>query len=548
MTINITINMMNTKVIRSLQLCFLMGVSVAMAMAADAADSPFVIALRGKPPQSLSPADAYTVNDLAVIGQIMEGLVKFNPRNPTAPPELNLASARFEIDPLTYIFEIRGDVVFHPFPGHPHDALTAEDVAFSIEYSMNRFRDRLDNIERIEFYGKHLKIKLKRPMKDFMAVLATSAGYVTSKRYFDSLGRNEQERYERFRRAPIGTGPYLLRAPLRVTSSTITVERFSGYRDRTWASSRLSLSTVTFRFYDDPQAILQDIAAGKVTLTSLPATEFGVGVDVRGKGSFVRLTPPFLALLTINTRKAPLGDERTRQLLNAAVDVSEVVRICQTDLTDLPPGYRKYMPIPLEYLQSGTPSLKPMLSDRTTRLRLEALRRAGPLVILAPARPDHTMDKILERIGIDFKRNLGIDVIIRKEQAVSPETIAAEQPDLIYREWTPDIPWENADLSILEPLFASGSRNNFGGYRDKSLDDSLDLLKSITDPGITEKVYKDIQKRLQQGAPLIWLPIVREMTLFLDKGYRATYAAPSANSTSTLVFYTTMLKDIRKRS
>jgi peptide/nickel transport system substrate-binding protein len=526
----------------------LIGLSAAIALTAAAAETPFVVALRGKPPETLGPT-SYLSNDLAIVSQIMEGLVKFDPMNPTAIPEKNLADNIFEINSLTYIIEIRNDVVFHPFPRHPHDRLTAGDVKFSIDNakkSDSRFSDRMENISSVEVHGNSVKIKLKRPMKDFLAILATSIGYITSEAYYTSLGKTDEERRKRFGRAPLGTGPFLVRAPLADGSPTIVLDRFEGYRDRKWAKAKGAPSSVTYRFYADSAAILTDLTAGTITMTSLPATEFGVGGSLQGKGSFIQLTPPFLVLLTINASKPLLRDERARQLLNAAVDVREIARMCPTTLKGLPRGYKMYMEIPLEALKAADiPRINELLADPTTSKRLIALQKAPPLRILAPDRPDHIMEQILDRVAFDLKEKLGLQVQVIK-RSVSPKSIKEVNPDLIYREWTPDTPWEQADLTILQPLFAPTSPNNYGGYQDDTVRAYFDRLQNTNDPGTTERTYKDVQNRLRQGAPLIWLPIARQMTLFLKTGYRASFVDASTKP-STLIFYTPMLKEIRKR-
>jgi ABC-type transport system substrate-binding protein len=531
----------------------LIGLSAAIAVTAAAAETPFVVALRGKPPETLGPA-SYLTNDLAVVSQIMEGVVKFDPMNPAAAPKENLAENVFEINSLTYIIEIRNDVVFHPFPQHPHDRLTAADVKFSIlnnaKSSDSRFRDRMENISSVEVHGNSVKIKLKRRMKDFRAILATSIGYITSEAYYMSLGKTEEVRRKRFDRAPLGTGPFRLRAPLTEGSPTIVLDRFDDYRDWKRPKKRTTPisapSSVTYRFYADAASILTDLAAGKITLTSLPATEFGVGGELQGKGSSIQLTPPFLVLLTINARKPLLQDERARQLLNAAVDVREIARMCPTTLKGLPRGYKMYMEIPLEALKAAeTPRINELLADPTTSRRLIALQKAPPLKILAPDRTDHIMEQILERVKFDLKEKLALRVQIIK-RSVSPQSIREVNPDLIYREWTPDTPWEQADLTILQPLFAPTSPNNYGGYQDDTVRAYFDRLQNTNDPGTTDRTYKDVQNRLRQGAPLIWLPIARQMTLFLKTGYRASFI-DATTKPSTLIFYTPMLKDIRKR-
>jgi ABC-type transport system substrate-binding protein len=261
----------------------------------------------------------------------------------------------------------------------------------------------------------------------------------------------------------------------------------------------------------------------------------------------IELTPPFLVLLTINTRKALLSDERTRRLLNAAVDVREIARMCPTALKGLPRGYKQYMAIPLERLQAADmPQVNVLLLDPTTNHSLKALQKAGPFRILAPDRPDYIMDRVLGRIVFDLTQNLGLQVEIIKTPSVSPQSIRDVNPDLIYREWTPDTPWELEDLSILQTLFASTSPNNYGGYQDSAVTGHFDRLQNINDQGTTDRTYKDVQDRLRQGSPVIWLPIARQMTLFLKAGYRASFIDPPTKP-STLIFYTSILREIRKR-
>jgi len=494
--------------------------------------------------------DAYTTADLPIVSEIMEGLVAFNPDEARKPPTANLALWHQAVDATTYLFDIRDDVYFHPFPKHPQDKLTAADVKFSLELAKtlpNHLRDRMSNIDTIEVLGKTVKITLKRPMKDFISVLATSAGYITSQRYYESLGKTPTERAAAFAVAPIGTGPFLLTAPIRPHASEITLRRFTGYRDATWLKSKRRLTAVTFRFYDDPQDILKDLAAGKVMMTVLPLTEFGRGGDFRKRGTLFPLTPPFLSILAINTHKALLRDDRLRQALNAAVDLTEIVKICNTDIKQLPAGYRKYMEIPLAFLD---PQKRVPVTDLTSipevAQKLETIRKTGGLTILAPERRDWMMDRILEQVRADFKKRLDIQVTIKTTRSVSARSIAAEQPDLIYREWTPDTPWEYDDLSIVEPLFMSRSLNNYGGFSDKEVDDDFDQLHRINDPGTSDKIYKQIQTRLRDRAPLIWLPIARSLTIFLGKDYRAEYGDPETKSTSSLLFYTPLLKGIKR--
>jgi peptide/nickel transport system substrate-binding protein len=516
-----------------------------------AASETFVFALRGNPPESLSPFDVYTTNELVIEGEIMEGLVKVDSKDPNGPPKPNIAASVRKIDPTTYVFRLTPDVFFHPFPKHLHDRVTARDVEFSLRRAMNsqgRLAYRLNNIAEVEALGMDLvKIELKEPDEDFLAVLATSIAHITSEQYFSTLGSNDKTCNDRFRRAPLGTGPYRLRRPLTTGAKEIIVDRFEGYHDKKWIRSQSSLSSATYRFYGDPHDILLGIAAKEVAMTTLPITEFGDGVDVRGTGAFPRVSPPFLPILAINASKGVLKNARIRQLLNAAIDTRKIAGLCEWVVDDLPAGFRDYMEIPRQYRErDGAKERQRLLADPMTRRRLDALRKTGPLVIVVSSRTDHFVDRLLESVRSDLWRNLGIEVVVNRQRIISAAVIKKEHADLIYREWTPDTAHEHDDLSMLKPLFSSQSKNNLGQYNDPDIDHLFDRLPGINDRASAAQTYKDVQNRLIEGAPLIWLPIVRPWILFLGNGYTAPFTRQSAGA-SALLYYTSMLKDIRKQ-
>jgi peptide/nickel transport system substrate-binding protein len=515
------------------------------------ASETFVFALRGNPPDSLSPFDVYTTNELVIEGEIMEGLVKVDPKDPNGPLKPNIAASVRKIDQTTYVFRLTRDVFFQPFRKHLHDRVTTRDVEFSLRramHSQGRLAYRLNNIADVEAVGMDLvKIELKEPDDDFLAVLATSIAHITSEQYFNSLGSDEKTRNDRFRRAPLGTGPYRLRRPLTTGANEILVDRFEGYHDKKWVLSQSSLSSVTYRFYSDPHNILLGIAAKDVAMTTLPVTEFGDGVDVRGTGAFPRVSPPFLPILAINAAKGVLKNARVRQLLNAAIDTRKIGSLCEWVTDDLPAGFRDYMEIPRQYRErDGAKERQRLLADPMTRRRLDALRNTGPLVIVVSSRTDHFVDRLLESVRSDLRSNLGIEVVINRQATISDDVIKKEHADLIYREWTPDTAHEHDDLSMLKPLFSSLSKNNLGRYTDPDIDHLFDRLPGINDRASATQTYKDVQNRLIQGAPLIWLPIVRPSILFLQNGYSAPFTRKSVGA-STLLYYTSLLKDIRKR-
>jgi peptide/nickel transport system substrate-binding protein len=523
----------------------------------EAADKPFVLALLGKdsfPP--ISPPEAYTTQSLSIEAQILEGLVCFDPQNPEKLVPL-LASQYFVIDPRTYVFRLRKDAYFHPFPGHPREVVTAADVKFSLELarsSKGALSYLLEDIEYIQAVGRDLvKIKLRQPNNSFLSILATSVGHVLPKEYFDSLGKDDASRLAAFGQAPVGTGPYRLLGPVAPNEKTAVLERFASYHDREWARSPAAVSPVVLRLYKDPEEIVKGLLSGDIAMTSLPLTEYANGVDFSSwKGTFITLEPPFLTLLAINTQKPRLSDPKVRQLLNAAVDKEKVARICPLDPKHLPASFIPFMEILKE--EPGNAEKKLGKNEELSRLLAEpgmtklksGLLSSGPFVILASDRRDHVVDELLASVAEDLRRNLGLTVNIKRQPGVSRQVVASLQPDLTYVEWTPDTPWEQGDLAILEPLFKSTSESNRALYKDSTIDQYFADAKRVNDRNSNETFCKKIQLRLREAAPLIWLPSVRHRTLLLTSRYQLGYLMEvQRGSVSSLVYFTSFLKNVR---
>jgi peptide/nickel transport system substrate-binding protein len=129
-----------------------------------------------------------------------DALVKSMPGNPLAP---SLAESwTVSPDGLAYEFVLRRGVTFHN-----GDALTAEDVKFSMERyrgaGSGPFKARIAGIDVVDPY--RIRFRFKQPWPDFLTFYgtpATGAGWVVPKKYVEKVGDDG------FKKAPIGAGPY----------------------------------------------------------------------------------------------------------------------------------------------------------------------------------------------------------------------------------------------------------------------------------------------------------------------------------------------------
>jgi peptide/nickel transport system substrate-binding protein len=209
-------------------------------------------------------------------------------------------------DGLVYDFVLRKGVRFHN-----GESVTAEDVKFSFERYRGAFASVLkDHVAEIDIANPgHVRIRLKRPWRDFMIFygsLATRAGWIVPKKYIEKVGD------EGFKRAPVGAGPY------RFVSFTpgveLVLEAFDGYWRKTPTVKRL-----VFRVIPDFTTRLAAFKRGEVDIAYLLAPE-----DIqRTPGFTVKATFPATHWLYFADQwdpKSPWHDRRVRLAANYAID------------------------------------------------------------------------------------------------------------------------------------------------------------------------------------------------------------------------------------
>ena len=184
------------------------------------AQGELVVGLQGDV-VAIDPVYAYDFTANPVVNQITEGLLKFENGETIAP---NLAERFENPDPLTYIYYLRQDVTFQD--GSP---MTIDDVIFSMERTRNPetasyvgwMYNSVDTIERTDDWT--VTVKLKEPDALWQYVLATTAGHVISKAYYEA----NAETFGKPEGGVLGTGPFKFVS--WATGSEIVLEKYDGY-------------------------------------------------------------------------------------------------------------------------------------------------------------------------------------------------------------------------------------------------------------------------------------------------------------------------------
>jgi peptide/nickel transport system substrate-binding protein len=247
------------------------------------------------------------ITPFMVIYALHDAMLKPMPGQPLAP---SLAESwSMSPDGLAYDFVLRKGVKFHT-----GDAVTAEDVKFSLErYRGAAAKALRENVAAVETPDPgHVRIRLKRPWPDFMTfyIGATGAAWIVPKKYVEKVGD------EGFKKAPVGAGPY------RFASYTPGVEVVLEAFEQYWR-----------KVPNVKRVILRSIPDETTRLAALKRGEIDIAYNLRGElAQEIRRTPGLTLKPNVGQAthwvyfadqwdaKSPWHDRRVRLAANYAID------------------------------------------------------------------------------------------------------------------------------------------------------------------------------------------------------------------------------------
>ena len=247
-----------------------------------------------------------------VTNQITEGLVTFN-GNDIVP---ELAKSWTQTDELTYVYEIRDDIVFSD-----GSKMTMDDVLFSFERSMDPdggtyFSDFFNDVESFTINGWQFVIKLGKPSAVFKYVPATGAGRIISKAYY-------QQHAGDFGTASggiIATGPFVYKS--WTSGQEIVLTKNQNYWDKAKLAANI-VDTLVFRIIPEDSTRVIALQTGNADFcVNLPEDM----LDQIGSDANLNLTSVDsykLTYLALNTQRPPMNDINVRKAISRAFDLGE---------------------------------------------------------------------------------------------------------------------------------------------------------------------------------------------------------------------------------
>jgi len=489
-------------------------------------------------PATLDPAYVQDQYGTAVVQQLFDGLVRFDPYLLVLPA---LAETwQIEENGKNYRFTLQKNARFHN-----GDMVSAEDVVFSLSRLLRvspapailpqllkidgaqAYRDhRTDVVAGLLAIDEHVVlIRLTEPHAPFLTTLGMYQAKIVPKAEVLRSGKE-------FGRMPVGSGPF--RFVSWEQNKRIQLEHFSEY----FAGEAL-LDKVDYWIYPGGEIdqVLADFRNGKLDEMAVLGNIREELSSQKGLQWFHR---PTLSLMFYGMKvdHPLLNNPEFRRKLSEAIDRKKLLSEVYNDQFE--PAER--------ILPPGMPGV-----SQESKPQLPAAHETGPKVSNSSPAGEKGGALSLEIVSgsksafaqaeLNFVRQawaeLGIDLAIRyiTDWSDFEAYINSDQVQIYRYTWFADMPDPD---SFFYPLFASNSAANFMGYRDEEVNGLILSARGKSDPAERAEMYREIEALIMKSTPVI--PLVYPSVDQVYKSY-VQGAQPSALGADYMSLYRVWIKN-----
>ncbi|MCL0047416.1 ABC transporter substrate-binding protein [Thermodesulfovibrionales bacterium] len=405
-----------------------------------------------------------------------------------------LATSWEPLDETTWEFQLRRGVIFHD--GTPLDSLAVKQslVRLIDEDSPvhNPRAQPLLNIKEIEVVDKYtLRITTLEPFAPLIYHLSDPLMAIVSQ----DIEQGE---------IPAGTGPF--KFVEQQPGEYVVVERFADY----WGGAA-KLEKVTFRLIPDAMTRAMALEAGDidvaVAITAVDALRLKETAGVKVATGEIHRTD----FIKINCQQEPLNDARVRRAISYAIDREGIIEAVLEGIAGTPaatifpptlPWSNRDLQAVYDLDKAKTLLAEAGLTDTDGDGFVEHNGESFKVRFLAPThRPE--FGPIAEIIK-DMLPKIGIQVeIVTLELGAAKEMVKAGDFDLFMTSWGTAPSGDPA--YILEMLVSTTGDANYGKFSCSVLDKLLSEGKTTLEPQTRAAIYNEIQERIREESPLIFL-------------------------------------------
>ncbi|MDR0495934.1 MAG: ABC transporter substrate-binding protein [Treponema sp.] len=464
-----------------------------------------------------------------VTNQITEGLVTFDAQNNIVP---ELAKSWSQPDDLTYVYEVRDDIVFSD-----GSKMTMDDVLFSFERSKDPgggtyFSVFFNDVESFTVNDWQFIIKLSKPSAVFKFVPATGAGRIISKAYY-------QKHTKDFGTASggiIATGPFVYQS--WTSGQQITLKKNTNY----WNKQKLAaniVDTLVFKIIPDETSRAIALQTGSVDFCVNVPVDMLEQISTSSNLNLSSVDSYQLTYLALNTQRKPMNDINVRKAVSRALDVSEfqkrIIKNAGSAGTILPfgpalyganaAGWRQY----LNAAQGYTFDL--------AAAKQHLARSAYPngfscdLIVsensLANQRALYIQEALKAlNINVNIKRMSGDEQDTYQMGGVL-DAGGKRDYDMLIGGWESDYPDLNGNIEIMFASSQAGEDGyNAAAYVNPAVDTQIESQRSTIDPAKRFEIQTRIVDTVVNDVPYIVFDYASRHSV-LNKKYADLAVSPS---------------------
>jgi len=488
---------------------FLVLLCLATAAAPAFGAAKDVIYASESTPKSLDPHDTTDTYSGAIEKAMLEGLMGFDKDLKVIP--LLAESYTFNSAATEFTFKLRKGIKFHD--GTPFNA---EAVRVNIARLMGGKLKRSSLMkpvkELVVVDDATVKFVLNEPFGAFINTVAHPGALMLSPaaiaKHGDQVSKN-----------PVGTGPFIF---VEWVSDTVKIKKNPGY----WRGAP-KVDSITFRPIPESGSRVAMLRAGQAHyIYPMPAEMLKV-VQADPKIEIIERPSIVERYLVLNTRFAPLADQRVRQAINYALDKQAIIRIAwggaATEADSI-------IPPNLQYYKKQ--SAWPYDLAKAKALMKEAGYEKGFTVVFLTPNPSNRL-RATEMVQQQLKE-INITGDLQSMDVASfynkLEANRADDPNLMpfiaFGGWSSST--GDADWGI-RPLLATQafppSLSNFGFFSDKKVDELIQAGLVSADPAVRREAYAKCQDAAWPMAPWGYL-FVDKLIAAKSKTLKGIYPLP----------------------
>jgi peptide/nickel transport system substrate-binding protein len=386
----------------------------------------------------------------------------------------------------TLTMKLRQNVKFHN-----GDPMTSADVKFSYERILNEetsaaARSFFTSIASIETPDDYTVVfKLSDVNSAILAAMTNPNSAILSQKALEGGLDPANE--------AVGTGAFKLAK--WEPDNVLILEKNPDF----WIEGQPYLDGIEFRTIPDEASILAGLRAGTIEWAQINNPRVGL-VAGSGNSNLVNSTAPALAyhVLQLNATRPMFQDLKVRQAISCAIDRQQVLDTASLGegLVTGPatPPYYRIDQNELFCYQKDIEKAKALLAEAgNPEVKFTIIAAADePPTAIAEAQ---NIQAQLSEIGVTAEiESLELGVYVDRwlkadfDAAVALNGGNPDPHNMFFRYW-----------------HSTGNLNKVANYTDPEIDKLLEQGRSLTDPAERKKIYDEVQKKLVEAAPWVWL-------------------------------------------